>query len=257
MRLTANYNTAQVKRTLLKGIEELEHVWDLKPRQPERRFRKEGTGRWIAVFERRAKQRRVPIETIASAVPILNQSMSIPIVTVNPQNLERELIKRGIGPASAEELTLSHPSSQIQEMIELYDWYNSKGQARGPGFLVQSIRNPSPIARPPGFVSSSAKQAAVQRQKAAKASDEQLRTRRERQAAEQDKTRQRAFTAFWDALSPSDQDTFETEALDQAEHLTRRLYLQHSAKRDKAFELYRKVILQSHFLKSHQLAGGE
>ena len=253
VRLTANYNTAQVKRTLLKGIEELEHVWDLKPRQPEERFRKASTGRWIAVFERRAKQRRVPIETIASAVPISNPSVSIPITSVNPQDLERELIKRGIGPASAEELSLSHPSSQIQEMIELYDWYNSKGQARGPGFLVQSIRNPSAIARPPGFVSSSAKQAAVQRQKAAKASDEQLRTKRERQAAEQDKTRQRAFTAFWDALSPSDQDTFETEALDQAEHMTRRLYLQHSAKRDKAFELYRKVILQSHFLKSHQL----
>ncbi len=174
-------------------------------------------------------------------------------MTVNPQNLERELIKRGIGPASAEELSLSHPSSQIQEMIELYDWYNSKAQARGPGFLVQSIRNPSAIARPPGFVSSSAKQAAVQRQKAAKASDDQLRTRRERQATERDKSRQRAFIAFWESLSPAQQDSFETEALEKADQMTRRLYLQHSAKRDKAFELYRKVILQSHFLKSHQL----
>jgi hypothetical protein len=106
---------------------------------------------------------------------------------------------------------------------------------------------------PPGFVSSSAKQIAVQRQKATKAEDEQLRTKRERQAAERDKSRQRAFTAFWESLSPAQQDAFETEALEKAEQMTRRLYLQHSARRGKAFELYRKVILQSHFRKTHQL----
>ncbi|MEI7702634.1 MAG: hypothetical protein WCK86_22760, partial [Planctomycetia bacterium] len=49
------------------------------------------------------------------------------------------------------------------------------------------------------------------------------------------------------------QDTFETEALEKTEPMTRRLYLQHSARQGKAFELYRKVILQSHFLKTHQL----
>jgi len=29
VQLTGNYNTAQMERTLLKGIEEREHVWDL------------------------------------------------------------------------------------------------------------------------------------------------------------------------------------------------------------------------------------
>ena len=42
VRLAANNNTAQMKRSLLKGIEELEHVWELKPRLPEERFRKDG-----------------------------------------------------------------------------------------------------------------------------------------------------------------------------------------------------------------------
>ena len=149
---------------------------------------------------------------------------------------------------------MSHPSSKIQEMLELYDWYNGKGQSRRAGFLVQSIRNPASITFPLGFVSSSAKQIAAQRQKATKAADEELRTKRERQAAERDKSRQRAFIAFWESLSPAQQDAFETEALEKAEQMTRRLYLQHSAKRGKAFELYRKVILQSHFLKSHQFA---
>ena len=254
VRLTGNYNTAQMKRTLLKGIQELEHLWDLKPRQPEDRFRKDGTGKWMVVFERRSKQRRIAEKLIAPALITENLSTQSPVSAINPQNLERELIKRGIGPASAEELSLSHPSCRIQEMLELYDWYNSKGQSRGPGFLIQSIRNPAAITFPPGFMSSASKQAAAQRQKATKAADERLRTKRERQAAERDKSQQRAFIAFWESMSPAQQDTFETESLESAEQLTRRLYLQHSAKRGKAFELYRKVILQSHFLKTHQLA---
>jgi hypothetical protein len=59
--------------------------------------------------------------------------------------------------------------------------------------------------------------------------------------------------AFWESMSPDQQEAFETEALENAEQLTRRLYIQHSAKRGKAFELYRNVILQSHFLRTHQL----
>lgn len=49
----------------------------------------------------------------------------------------------------------------------------------------------------------------------------------------------------------------ETEVLEQAELLTRRLHLQHPAKRDKAFEHYLKVILQSQFLKTSQLQNDE
>ncbi len=60
-------------------------------------------------------------------------------------------------------------------------------------------------------MSSASKQAAAQRQKATKAADERLRTKRERQADERDKSRQRAFIAFWESLSPAQQDAFETE----------------------------------------------
>jgi hypothetical protein len=253
VRLTGNYNTAQIKRTLLKGIQELEHLWDLKPRLPEDRFRKDTPGRWIAVFERRSRQRRIVVERTVPTASFPDDVSPAPVRSANPQQLERELIKRGIGPASAEELSLSHPSNRIQEMLELYDWYNGKGQSRGPGFLVQSIRNPDAIAFPPGFVSSSAKAMKTQRQEATKAAQAQIRTKRERQAAEREKTRQRAFMAFWESMSPDQQEAFETEALENAEQLTRRLYIQHSAKRGKAFELYRNVILQSHFLRTHQL----
>ncbi|MEZ6034158.1 MAG: hypothetical protein R3C17_13770 [Planctomycetaceae bacterium] len=221
---------------------------------PEERFRKDGQGKWIVIFERRTKRNRPNVAPSVKSAIAAESTAPLLQPAFAPQNLERELVKRGIGPASAEELSLSHPSNRIQDMLELYDWYNGKGQSRGPGFLVQSIRNPDAIAFPPGFVSSSAKARKMQRQEATKAADEQLRTKRERQAAERDRTRQRAFMAFWESMSPDQQDVFETEALEKAEQMTRRLYLQHSAKRGKAFELYRKVILQSHFLKIHQLA---
>jgi hypothetical protein len=80
------------------------------------------------------------------------------------------------------------------------------------------------------------------------AAQKQIRTKRERQASEREKTRQRAFMAFRESMSPDQQEAFETVALENPEHLTRRLYIQHSARRDKTFELYRKIILQSHFL---------
>ena len=67
VRLAANNNTAQMKRSLLKGIEELEHVWELKPRLPEERFCKNGMGKWIVIFERRAKRSRTMIAPSATS----------------------------------------------------------------------------------------------------------------------------------------------------------------------------------------------
>ena len=253
VRLTANYNTAQMKRTLLKGIEELEHVWEVKPRLPEERFRKDGQGKWIVIFERRTtRSRPVIAPSVTSAI---TTESSVPFVqsAINPQNLERELVKRGIGPASAEELSLLQPSNRIREMLELYDWYNNRGQSRGPGFLVKAIRNPAGIALPTGFESSLQRQERQQSREAQKQAESNVRTKRERLALRKQNSRQRAFTAFWEALSPSEQDTFETEALENADMMKRRLYLEASGKRGKAFEIYRQMILIDQFERIHGL----
>ncbi len=253
VRLAANYNTAQMKRTLLKGIEELERVWDLKPRLPEERFRKDGMGKWLVVFERRAK-RNGPI-IAPSVTSAISAESSAPLVhpAINPQNLERELVKRGIGPASAEELSLSQPSNRIREMLELYDWYNSRCQPRGPGFLVQSIKNPSAIALPPGFESSIQRHERQQSREAQKQAESNVRTKRERLALRKQNSRQRAFMAFWEAMSPSEQDTFETEALENAELMKKRLYLESSGKGGKTFEVYRQMVLMDQFARAHGL----
>ena len=253
VRLAANYNTAQMKRTLLKGIEELERVWELKPRLPEERFRKDGMGKWLVVFERRAKRKCTIISPSATSMITSVSTPSVLQPAINPQNLERELVKRGIGPASAEELSLSQPSNRIREMLELYDWYNSRGQQRGPGFLVQSIRNPSAIALPPGFESSVHRLERQQSKEAQKQAESNVRTKRERLAVRRQNSRQRAFTAFWEAMSPSEQDAFETEALDNSEMMKKRLYVEASGKGGKVFTVYRQIVLMDQFERTHGL----
>ena len=171
----------------------------------------------------------------------------------NPQELERQLIKRGIGPASAEELSLSQPATRIREMLELYDWYNSRGQPRGPGFLVQSLKTPDMIAFPPGFESSVQRQQRQQAKEVQKQAQQRATSKRERQALRKQNSRQRAFTAFWEAMAPSEQDIFETEALEAADPMKKRLYLQASGKGGKAFEVYRQMVLMDQFERTHGL----
>ena len=131
--------------------------------------------------------------------------------------------------------------------------YNSRGQPRGPGFLVQSIRNPSAIALPPGFESSIQRQERQQSKEAQKQTESNVRTKRERLAVRRQNSRQRAFMAFWEAMSPSEQDAFETEALEAADTMKKRLYLESSGKGGKVFEVYRQIVLMDQFERTHGL----
>ena len=62
IRISPGYNAAQMKRALLPGIEELEAKWSLKRQTADSRFRKEGPGKWIVVFEqkRQKAQKSIP-----------------------------------------------------------------------------------------------------------------------------------------------------------------------------------------------------
>ncbi len=48
-------------------------------------------------------------------------------------------------------------------------------------------------------------------------------------------------------MSPREQDAFETEALDNADMMKRRLYLEASGKGGKVFEIYRQMVLTDQF----------
>lgn len=252
IRLSPDYNVAQLKRVLMKGLTELETAWDLKPLPVEKRFVKEGKGNWKVVLERKPKRSRA-LNELARELPIGSTLELGPLVGTQPASthdqdqLITRLTKRGIGPGAADDLVGAHPLGTIQSMIELFDWYNDKGQTRGPGFLVNAIKHPANIALPKGFQSSEDKGKQNAAQKNRIALKREFTTRREREAAEKDIARSEAFNAFWQSLGPDRQTAFEREALDAAEPIKRRLYLDHSGKGGKAFELYRRIILQGHF----------
>ncbi len=57
--------------------------------------------------------------------------------------------------------------------------------------------------------------------------------------------------AFWEAMSPSEQDTFETESLEAADVMKKCLYLQAIGKGGKTFEVYRQMIPMDQFERTH------
>ncbi len=57
--------------------------------------------------------------------------------------------------------------------------------------------------------------------------------------------------AFWEAMSPREQDAFETEALEAADTMKKRLYLEAGGKGGKAFEIYRQMVLKDQFERGH------
>lgn len=229
LRLSESYNTAQIKRVLLKGIAELESLWELRATNADRRFRKLSRGHWEAVFAKK-KPRQPRPERKAQRVEQEQQS------------LEVALTKRGVGPAAAAELVAGHPRDRIQTMIELHDWHNSRGQERGAGFIVAGIRSKEAYSWPKGFKPSQ------QRAKNSRIRPGREKAVRARQAEQKPKESELApFLAFWDGLDNQTQSQFEKQAMNRADPIKRRWYDDaQSCGRDTA-NYFRLAILNDHF----------
>ena len=231
IRISSGYNTGQMKRALLRGIEELESKWSLKRLDEKHRFQKVGSGQWTVVFERRRRW----VKKSAKELP------------VDPASLEIELTRRGIGPAMAAELVAGQRPEEIQKMSELFDWYNGRGQLRGPGFLVQAIRNPLEVMAPKGFEFSLDVKA---RHKAADLREQTVRKsqkKREQDEAAAETARLEPFWTFWRAMKTSEQELFEQQALKRADRLKRQGYYRAMGVDEQVFEQYRQLILRDHF----------
>jgi hypothetical protein len=239
VRISSGYNTAQMKRALMRGIEELESKWSIKPLEEKRRFQKAESGEWNVVFERR--RRRVTKSAI--------------VTPVDPVSLETELTKRGLGPAMAAELVAGQGPDQIQKMTELYDWYNARGQSRGPGFLVNAIRNPEQVTAPRDFESSAsveARRKAVNRREQTACASRQ---KREQEEAAAETKRWESFQMFWRALKKCEQELFEQEAVKRADRIKRQGYYRAMGVDEQVFEQYRQLILRDHFMRSPMAVG--
>lgn len=237
VRISRNYNTAQVKRALLKGIRELEAVWELRHADEDARFRKVSRGKWEAVFVRKRRRKPKPLDSGLSA-----------------QTLETELAKRGVGLATGAELVAAYPQERVESVIELFDWYNSQGKEKGPGFLVAGIKSAEGFVAPKGFET----KAERARRKAAadsrKQAEREIEKRREAKRRVREKRREEAFSAFWSSLDEADRRVFEEEALAQAESTKRQGYERSREVGAEVFEQYRQVILRDHFSRVQKTA---
>lgn len=230
VRVSGNYNTAQAKRALMKGIRELEHLWELRPMDPAERFQKVSRGKWEAVFVKRKRRK-----------PSAKQEAR------EPSELAWQLTKRGVGPAAAEELADNHPAERIQVMIELFDWHNARGEERGPGFLVAGIRSAEPYALPRGFRT----KAEAKRQEAEARAKKQKQAERDRRrqvkAAAQAKAADAPFQEFWRGLAAEEQEAFTAEALRRTDKTKRDGYLRLKDVGGVVFEQYCELIRREHF----------
>ena len=224
VRVAPGYNTAQIKRALQTGIRELEAVWDLRVLPAEKRFVKRSRGRWDAVFERKPKK--------------AHQSARVsPMVA--------QLTERQVSPAMAARLVRDYSAERIAAMVELFDWHNARGEARGPGFLVSGIRSADPFTSPPGFETTAARRRRETAAHSRNAAERELRRKRDAQATRNDRARQQAFLAFWEQLSQTQQSQFETAAFENANGTALDGYRRSQG--GPLEDRYRQLILRGHF----------
>lgn len=231
VRLSENQNAAQMKRTIDRGIAELETVWELKHLPTKKRYAKISKGRWSVRFERRPKPKTLGVKSQAHGY-------------VNP--LHQELIRRGVHPASVDSLCKNCDQDHVSTMIELFDWYNKSGQTRGTGFLVNSIRNKEQVALPAGFESSTHIKARKQAEKSRAEAQREFRSRNQAESNKKELARQQAFLDVWECVPSAAQIRFENEALASAMPLKRGRYVDLKKEGGKLFEQYRLAILMDH-----------
>ncbi|WP_425395421.1 replication initiator protein A [Aeoliella sp.] len=236
VRVSPNYNTAQAKRALMKGIRELEHLWDLRPAPEEKRFSKISRGKWEVEFQKRKRKK-----------PTKNQ------IERSPNELSFKLTKRGIGPAMANELTEKFPAERIQTMIELFDWHNEKGEERGAGFLVAGIRSAEPYVMPKGFQTEAVRERKRREMAVANRKREEQRRRKQHSEHQKIKEENAPFEEFWKGLSSIKQQEFLAEALISTDRTKKEGFSRLKTLGGPAYEHYRQMILKEHFQRTIRL----
>lgn len=233
VRVSPNYNTAQVKRALMAGIRELEALWELRPMEPEERFRKVSHGKWEVVFSIRQKRKAGTAEQ------------------VTPE--QKELVSRGVTAEVARGLIKEFPAEKVNGMLQLFDWYRDHGQAKGPGFLVAGIKSKEDYVPPVGFAGTKHGSEANSRKRPER--ELRKRVRVERQEG-QPSTIVDPFSAFWAALGEGAQRAFENAAIAAADPMKRDGYGRAQAGGGVLLEQYRRVILRDHFQRLGQASSG-
>jgi Replication initiator protein A len=164
----ATTDVAQIKRRLLKAIEELESMGYIKTLSPLERFTKDSAGRWEVHFERQPQAEELDQTTLEIEVEELSA-------------LEGRLVGHGVSRSQARKLISESEDSRIEVQLEALEFLLARGGESAPtnrgGWLVKAISENYSLPR--GF-KSSAQLAEENRQKAERAKERQEAARRKR-----------------------------------------------------------------------------
>jgi hypothetical protein len=235
--LSRSYRDAgQIKKELQPALEELESIGFLKPLDRDERYTKLARGQWLITLAR-ASESIVP--------PVDEGGESVVVASSGPA---QALIERGVTPAIADTLAESYPASQIERHVEVFDWLLARKDPRvsksPAGYLVDSIRRD--YVPPKGFESRSRGQERLRSEAArARRADE---ARQREEAAEQARieAEEERVRAYWDTLTPIEQEIEKNEALRQGNAFLVAQYRRTRGNNPQAEATYLKAILDEH-----------
>ena len=199
----------QVKRRLLKAIQELESIRYIKSLPPSERFTKDSVGKWEVHFERQPSSEEQKQTTL-----------EIEVEELSP--LEGRLVGHGVSQSQARKLISEYDDTRIEVQLEVLEFLLVRGGESAPtnrgGWLVKAIVENYSLPR--GF-KSSGQLAEENRQKAEKAKERQEADRRKKAEEEADEIRksvdweknQTRIRNYLESLSPQKRLEMEIAAL--------------------------------------------
>jgi hypothetical protein len=168
-------------------------------------------------FNKRGGPRTLEIEQAPPALPEPTRA--------EPTPLERELIARGVAPATAAELVAEYPKEELAAQVEHFDWLKQKHPRKvkdsPAGFLVSAIRNG--YATLPGFESTAQRATREEtKREQQRRETEAARKRHEAKAAELEQKAR--VEAYLKALDPVALKQLDQEALEHVDPNSRAAY---------------------------------
>jgi hypothetical protein len=232
--LSRNNPPTKLKRHLQGALDELEAIGFLEPMGPNERYTKVQKGEWTIALVKRSVEAGPPKAEKPEKVETGGH--------------ERELIARGVTPASAAELVTSHAASLIQVKLEVFDWLMDRKDKRilksPAGYLVKSIRDD--YSSPKGFEAKAEKEARVAKEREQRLKAEEAKHRAEAEVKAREEAESVRVQAFWDALAPAEQEKLKEAALANANPFFHTQYRKEKGKNTESERRYLKLIIDMH-----------
>lgn len=189
--LTRTDNIAAVKRNLAQAIRELEDIGFIESTPPEQRYRKLGRGQWRVTFARKQESTHERREGGDLA---------------DKHALQGALARRGVTKSVTARIVRRHSADRIRTQVDAFDrlvaTHDRRVSKNPAGFLVRAIEDnfnvevKTPDVRRPAGKGGSFETEKVRRRPASEATDDR-----------------EAILAYWNGLTPVEQNILEQEAL--------------------------------------------